>query len=466
MRPTHGDTLAEETRSIGSEGTLGRAEAANIEIRSEEIDEILSTMPGGLLRWGISAVAGTILVLLLISWFVSYPDVVKGRITLTTPTPPVRVVTRAEGDVARVFVADRAVVRAGDPLVLLRNPADYDDVRALTAALGRLEPALAADDASLGGATFETGWALGDIQPGYSAFLQALSGYRALVQDPYYAPKVAQLRTQIDGLERMSGRLAEQQRLLEEQLTLATRNHDRTRQLTERELTPAQELDKSAEALLQQRYQVEQGRTAMTNNEVQLASQRSALLDLEQRRADELQRARVELRNAVNGLRSAVAQWEQSFLLKAPVSGTVSQFREVNENQYVGAGEPLVAVVPSSGALIGRVRLTGQGAGKVQPGQRVIIRFESYPHREYGTVDGRVEKISTLGFEPDARAAASGSGDVTYQAEISLPKGLVSSYNRPLEFRQEMRGDVDVVTEEMRLIERVFNQLRSLNGQK
>jgi hypothetical protein len=82
---------------------LDRADAAGVEIRSEEIDEILTNMPGGLLRWGTTVVFCTITVLLAISWFIAYPDVVKGRVTITTPRPPVRLVARAGGEVAQVF---------------------------------------------------------------------------------------------------------------------------------------------------------------------------------------------------------------------------------------------------------------------------------------------------------------------------------------------------------------------------
>jgi HlyD family secretion protein len=194
---------------------------------------------------------------------------------------------------------------------------------------------------------------------------------------------------------------------------------------------------------------------------VQLSAQRASLLDLEQRRSDEGQRGLVTLRNAYHALRAAVAAWKQDNLLVAPVDGTVSYFRDLHENQFAAASEPLVAVVPTAAGLVGRVSLTGMGAGKVRPGQRVIIRFESYPYREYGTVEGRVRRVSQLGFQADVRAAP----DVTtYQVEVTLPKGLVTSYGRRLEFRQEMRGDADVVTQDMRLIERVFNKVRSTGG--
>ncbi|HEV7586848.1 MAG TPA: hypothetical protein VGO40_01865, partial [Longimicrobium sp.] len=160
--------------SSGDEGTdeLGRSDAANVEIRSEEIDEILSAMPGGLVRWGITAVFGTLCALAFVSWYISYPDVVSGRIALTTPTPPVRLVARTGGAVARVFSADGARVHAGEPLVLLQNPADYADVQALSAALDRLDPALERGG-PLPELAFGRPLTLGTLQSPYSALQQA-----------------------------------------------------------------------------------------------------------------------------------------------------------------------------------------------------------------------------------------------------------------------------------------------------
>ncbi|HEX5726544.1 MAG TPA: HlyD family efflux transporter periplasmic adaptor subunit, partial [Longimicrobiaceae bacterium] len=428
------------------------------EIRSEEIDDILSAMPGGLVRWGISGVFLTLCVLLGIGWFISYPDVVKGRIALTTPTPPVRLVARGGGEVARVFAGDGARVRAGDPLVLLKNPADYADVQALKGVLERMEPALAGAG-PVPDPSFGRPLALGSLQPAFSALQQAYSDHRLASDDGFHAQKLAAARAQVADLERLRGQLQAQQGLVEEQLALAGRARERTRQMAAQSLVPATDVERAEEEYLQRRYAVENGRTAITNNEIQLASQRAALLDLEQRRSDEGQRGLVALRNAHHALRAAVSGWEQENLLRAPVDGTVSFFRELRANQFVASAEALVAVVPAGGGLVGQVSLSGTGAGKVEAGQRVIIRLDGYPYREYGTLEGRVERISLLGFQPDARTP-----EVTYQAEVSLPRGLVTSYDRSLEFRQEMRGEVDVVTEELRLLERVFNQFRSLRA--
>ena len=59
-----------------------------IEIRSEEVQEIISHVPNWIIRWGITMIFIVFLILLSISWFVEYPDIIKAKVVLTTSPAP------------------------------------------------------------------------------------------------------------------------------------------------------------------------------------------------------------------------------------------------------------------------------------------------------------------------------------------------------------------------------------------
>ena len=64
-------------------------EEKDIELRCEEVQEILTRPPHALVRWGIT-VFFTVLALFFIGGcFFKYPDVVSAEITVTTEHPPV-----------------------------------------------------------------------------------------------------------------------------------------------------------------------------------------------------------------------------------------------------------------------------------------------------------------------------------------------------------------------------------------
>ncbi len=46
-----------------------------------------------------------------------------------------------------------------------------------------------------------------------------------------------------------------------------------------------------------------------------------------------------------------------------------------------------------------------------------------------------------------------------YLIDVKLPKRLITSYNKEIDFKQEMRGTAEIITEDLRLIERFFYQL-------
>ncbi|MFV0304709.1 MAG: hypothetical protein ACK5IC_04400 [Moheibacter sp.] len=66
-------------------------------------------------------------------------------------------------------------------------------------------------------------------------------------------------------------------------------------------------------------------------------------------------------------------------------------------------------------------------------------------------MEGRVRNIS---LSPDVEG--------NYYVEVELPNGLKTPYNKQLIFDKEMQDSTEIVTEDLRLIERVFYQFREI----
>ncbi len=49
-----------------------------------------------------------------------------------------------------------------------------------------------------------------------------------------------------------------------------------------------------------------------------------------------------------------------------------------------------------------------------------------------------------------------------YTVLISLPEGMTSTYNKQLNFRPQLQGETEIITEDLRVLERVFYQIRKL----
>ena len=110
-----------------------------IELRSEDVQEILGTPPAWIIRWGTSFIFLGVGLLGLVSWMVKYPDIIHAPILITTELPPVPVVARTTGYLSKLLVKENDTVQAGDLLVVLQNPARYEDVFKLELQLKKLD---------------------------------------------------------------------------------------------------------------------------------------------------------------------------------------------------------------------------------------------------------------------------------------------------------------------------------------
>ncbi len=98
------------------------------------------------------------------------------------------------------------------------------------------------------------------------------------------------------------------------------------------------------------------------------------------------------------------------------------------------------------------IKLDRTGLEKVSPGQKVNLKFENYPYLEFGIVRGVVGKVSSV------------PGGDSYETEIQLPDGLTTTFGKELEFRQELKGNAEIVTENISLLSRILDPVKAVFG--
>jgi len=109
-----------------------------------------------------------------------------------------------------------------------------------------------------------------------------------------------------------------------------------------------------------------------------------------------------------------MADWEQKYLLISPTEGIVSLTKFWSVNQEVKQDSRILTIVQeTTGPILGKVIIPSLGAGKVKPGQEVIIRLDRYSYMEYGLVTGVINSISPV---PE---------DASYYAVVGFPNGLI-----------------------------------------
>lgn len=148
----------------------------DIELRSEEVQEIMGKIPPAIQRYGISVLLGIIVLLLAGSALFSYPEKVTTAFTLTSQNPPAYATAQTGGQIEQLYVRNGQEVRKGDRLAVLDNTARTEDILHLCE---RME-----DWKQKGARTEQVNSLfphhmprLGDVQSAYSSCLLAWNNY-------------------------------------------------------------------------------------------------------------------------------------------------------------------------------------------------------------------------------------------------------------------------------------------------
>ena len=154
----------------------------DIELRSEEFQEIIGAIPPWILRYGIVTVCAVIILLLVGATLLKYPDVITASVHLTGVNPTAIIVAKSNGKIQQVYVANNQHVKNGDYLALLENTAKMEDVIYIRNFINECIPweqekwILPERDLTLG-----------SFQSIYSSYYMALSTYIQFRELDYYS---------------------------------------------------------------------------------------------------------------------------------------------------------------------------------------------------------------------------------------------------------------------------------------
>lgn len=427
------------------------AKQQEIELRSEDFNEVLGKVPPWILRWGITMIAVMVLVLLIGSAVFKYPDTISSTITLTGSSPVVGVVSKTSGKIQELYVENNQQVKANSFLAVIENPAKTADVVQLKEIVQRLEHSL--DTIAL---MPSRQLQLGNLQSLYSSFYLAVSEYRQFVRVAYHLKKIDLMKDRIVKNETYYKNMLRQQDFSKEQVKISRQQYARDSLLGTKGLLSQEEVENSYKQSLQTFLSAENMNRSLENLQIQITQMHESLYDTEYQYLDKKNTLETQLRSFINQIKTEIETWEMNYVLTTPIDGEVTFTQYWTKNQNVSAGSIVFNVVPhDQGEIIGKALLPTARSGKVKKGQKVNIRFSNYPENEYGIVKGVVDNISLI-------PAGGAAEQKTYVVDIRLPDKLKTTYNKELFFLPEMEGQADIITEDITLLERFLLPIKKV----
>ena len=411
-----------------------------------EIEEIISNKPPLIVRWGTVYFLLVLVGIGLISWFIKYPDIVVARARLNSVNAPKEVVTRTEGKLTKIAIKENEKVEAGQLLGFMESIARPESVKAISRQTDSINILISQNRTDEIIQLFPAYGSqkpinnLGELQTPYQTFIQSFITFRDFLRSGFFVRKKKMLQTDMQNIQKLNTILNTQKTLLNQDLTLSNETYDANKSLADDKVISSLDYRNEQSKLIAKQLSLPQINATIVSNESQQNEKSKEIAELE----NQVIVQKNIFIQSLQTIKSQIQAWEFKYLLKAPVSGTVSFSGFFQENQEMKTGQTLFYIQPDSTVYFVEMLIPQYNFGKVKTGQQVLLKFQAYPYEQYGSVVGKIEYINT---------SPSDSG---YLAKVSLPNGLITNYKQPLLYHIGLFAQADIITENRRLSERFY----------
>jgi len=431
-------------------GISGRAEAGKeIELRSDEVQEILTRPPHALVRYGISVIGGVLLILFIGSFFFKYPDIVQGNVELTSENPPVWLVAKNTGRIKELLCSDKQTVNSGQILLVIDNTAETQDAMRLIQYLKQIQ--INDSTTVIPDNMLQKSYGLGEVQSYFSAFAKSVMNYRNMQHYNLTNEERTNMLRQITDRKAYLANLKNQLALKQNEIEIAAKMYEREKKLYNENVNSKYDMETAEQTYLSKKQDLIQLKTSISLAEIESSQMKGSVNKLSLQQIQDRNQVLSDLRSSFRELKTALENWQQNYLLVAPQNGTVTFNSFWKQNQYIKSGDKVLAIVPANkGDIVGKIQLPVEGSGKVQVGQAVNIKVSGYPYLEFGMLKGWIRNKSLV------------TNDNNYTLEVSLSKGLRTTTGQELKFTGELTGTAEIITEDRSLFERFYSPLKYL----
>ncbi len=427
-------------------------EYKNINLKSDEVQEILGTPPSWMVRWGTTLIFMIMILIFWIGYLLKYPNIVTSRISLTTNIPPSSVIARTTGYLSKVMIVEGQNVAQGDILAIIQSAANYEDVIRLDSVIEYMN---GYDKSKIDHFSETAIYQLGDLQPYYSTLVQYYKEYKFDSRSGFATEDVSQFNNQIRNFKRLIQIEEEKKSNAESNLIMAqNRFNEKKRLYSEPNSNISRyELEDARRDILRNEQAKKDYQSNVINYESEITRIGKSINDVRQNTKMGSNDKFIKVIESFNQLKSAIDKWKLNYLIKAPTAGKITFLNKIwTDKQNIKEGEEILSIVPANKELIvGRLLTTSFGSGQIIPGQVVNIKFDSYPYEQFGMVKGSIKSKALV---PNNESYIS--------VEVSIPQDLKTTYGQKLKFEQQMQGTAEIITQDRRLISRIFDKFISV----
>ncbi len=417
--------------------------------RSEEVSDIIERFPTGWTKVISGIMSVVVLVALFLAFFIKYPDTVSGQLIITGQKAPVRIVSSVDGRL-HLCIPNKRIVHIGQCVGYIESGASYDDVMRLDSICRiKLGPNVNID--------LPDSLNLGALSAKYNDFVLAYTKYDQLRNTKVYENMRKMLEVRKYSAQLIVENLEEKSLLHNKALADVERQYHGDSMLYIKGAISQEELEIKRSNLLSLRLSSIEYNVQRMSKISEINSMDTELAEIDINVEEDLLATYNTLVAKRNVLDDELQQWKERYLFVSPIDGLLEYLGFWRENIYVPSSQELFSVAPENNIMIGELNMSVNGAGKVKEGQDVNVKLADYPYREYGYIRGKVYSVSKLTRDIETTEGKTKA----YLVVVSFPNGMVTNFGKKLSLNYETIGYGEIITKKRRLIERLFDNLKT-----
>jgi adhesin transport system membrane fusion protein len=354
----------------------------------------------------------------------------EGRVI---PSQQMQVVQTLEGGIVQeILVQEGAIVRKDQPLMRIDDTtfaAQFGEVRERRAAMAARVARLVAE-------------AKGMPRPVFEEELRAVAPQAVATELNVFEARTRKVAQDVDVLQQSEIRLTESLKFLNRELEL-------TRKLHAQKVVPEIELIRLERQAADIRGQLAEATARLAN--VKTSYMSTVEEDLAKSRGD-----LAVLEENIKGAQDRVRRTE----LRSPVYGVVNKLYITTIGAVVQPANNVMDIVPLDDSLLVEGRIRPQDIAFIRPQQDAVVKITAYDPSVYGSLKGKVERISadTI-MEKNAKGEG---GETFYRVIVRTDKNALGTAEAPLPIIPGMVATVEVLTGEKSVLDYLMKPARML----
>jgi hypothetical protein len=311
-----------------------------IEVRSSEVQEIISRNPSWMLQWGVLLVFFVLTCLFTLSWFVRYPDVITASISFGANPPGSQIISRTHGKLV-ILKREFEDVFTGELIGYLESNISIPEIN-------RLEDCIK---------TFQQ-----------DKDLKALEDRFRTVDMDEFQDDVT------NSLAKLQSPPSTKETILIEQRIA--------------------HLEKRIDHYKKQMINLGRSNAFMIERQIDALEHEIIVLQIDQVR--EKNKTDLNISITIAQLLAIINQWKEKYHLNSPADGKVTFANYLQSGQLVHKGTLLFSVLPLNATVYANAELTALDAHNITVGQELSINIENDPTKDFSSIRGRVTEMYIL----------------------------------------------------------------------